>query len=195
MWKCRGYLNVIKRATASLATWDKFCQKLVALGLDGACVMTGKNSGVRTLLQGDKPSVTGVHCCGHRLKLAYKDAIHKNPLAEKITTLLSALYYFNRNSALSRTNLENAYTCLGMKVLLPTQAGDTRWVSHVYKALDHFLNGYKAFQIHLEQLASSNEKGESKAKAQEFFKLMKYHNVIAMGLFMQGVPLYSRKYL
>ena len=60
-----------------------------------------------------------------------------------------------------------------MKVLLPTQAGGTRWVSHVYKALDHILNGYEAIQLHLEQFASSNERGESKAKAQGFFKLMK----------------------
>ena len=76
-----------------------------------------------------------------------------------------------------------------MEALLPTWAGDTRLVSHVYKALDHFLNGYKAFQLHLEQLASSNERGESKAIAQGFFKLLKCHNVIAMALFLQDVLL------
>ena len=127
-------LNAIKEATASLTTWDKFCKKLVALGLDGARVMTGKKSGVITFLQGDKLGVIGAHCYGYRLELAYKDAIHENPLAEKITTLLSGLYYFYRNSALNRTNPINSYTCLGMKVLLPTWAGGTRWVSHVYKA-------------------------------------------------------------
>ena len=41
---------------------------------------------------------------------------------------------------------------LDMKVLLPTWAGGTRWVGHVYEALDHILNGYKAFWLHLEQL-------------------------------------------
>ena len=104
-----GILNAIKRATANLATWDKFCQKLVALGSDSVSVMTGKKSGVITVLQGDKPSVRGVHCYGHRLELAYKDAIHKT------------LWQRNcRNSALNRTNLKNAYTCLGMKELLPS---------------------------------------------------------------------------
>ena len=140
-----GIINAIKRATSSLTIWDKFHQKLVALGSDGASVMTDKKSGVITFLQGDKPSVIGVHCCGHRLELAYKDTILKNPFAEKITTLLPGLHYFYRNSALNRTNLTNAYTCLGMKVLLPTQAGGTRWDSHVHKALEHFLNGYKTF--------------------------------------------------
>ena len=155
--------------------------------------MTGKKSGVITLLKGDKSSVTGAYCCGHRLELAYKDEIHKNPLAEKITTLLSGLYYFYWNGALNKTNLKNAYTCMGMKVLLSTQAGGTRWVSHVYKALDHLLNGYKAFWVHLEQLASSNERGESEAKAQGFLKLMRCHNVIAMALFMQDVLFVLKK--
>ena len=101
-------------------------------------------------------------------------------MAEKITTMLSGLYYFYRNGALNRTNLKNAYTCLGMKVLLPTQAGCTRWVSHVYKTSVHFLNGYKAFWLHLEQLASSNEGAKIKPKVQGFLKLMKYYNVIPM---------------
>ena len=45
------------------------CQKLVALGSDGASVMTGKKSGVITLLQGDKPTIIWVQCFGHRLEL------------------------------------------------------------------------------------------------------------------------------
>ena len=44
-----GILNAIKRATASPTTRDKFCQKLVALGSDGASVMTQNMSGVITL--------------------------------------------------------------------------------------------------------------------------------------------------
>ena len=190
-----GISNAIKRATASPYYMGQICQKQVALGSDGASFMTGKKSDVITVLQGDKPSVIGVHCCGNRLELAYKGAVHKNPLAEKITTLLSGLYYFYRNNALYRTNLKNALTCLVMKVLLPMKACGTRWVSHVYKALDHFLNGYKAFQCHLEQLASSNESGKSKAKEQGFMKLMKCHNVIAMALSCKMYSLYSRKCL
>ena len=62
-----------------------------------------KKSGVIALLQGDKPSVIGVHCCGTRLELPYKDVIHKKPFGrEKLQTLLSGLYFFYRNSALNR---------------------------------------------------------------------------------------------
>ena len=42
------------------------------------------------------------HCSGHRLELAYKDAIKKFPLAEKVVTLLSGLFYMYRNSPLNR---------------------------------------------------------------------------------------------
>ena len=88
-----GIRGAIEKATAYLDTWERFCNKLVALGSDGASVMTGKKHGVIALLQKKKSSIVGIHCCGHRLKLAYKDAIRKNPLAEKIATLLSGLYY------------------------------------------------------------------------------------------------------
>ena len=69
-----------------------------------------------------------VHCSGHRLKLAYKDAIRKLPLAEKVVTLLSGLFHMYRNSPPNRTNLKNAYKCLGQKILMPNTAGGTRWV-------------------------------------------------------------------
>ena len=102
-------------------------------------------------------------------------------------TLLSGLYYFYRNSALNRTNLKNAYRFLGIKTLLPTRANGTRWVGHVKRALDHFLLGYKAFRLHLEQLVESKEKGDSKAKAQGFLKLIKSQDIISFAHSLQDV--------
>ena len=93
-----------------------------------------------------------VHCARHRLEPSYKDAVKQNPLAEKVVTLLSGLYYMYQNSPLNRTNLKNAFRCLNMKTHLPTRAGGTRWVGHVLKALDNFLSGFKAFRLHLEQV-------------------------------------------
>ena len=61
------------------------------------------------------------------------------------------------------------------------------------RALDHFLSGYQAFQPHLEQLAASNGRGDSKAKAQGFLKLIKCYDVIAMALFLQDVLFVLKK--
>ena len=80
-----------------------------------------------------------------------------------------------------------------MKVLLPTHANGTRWVGHVSRALDHFLSGYQAFQLHLEQLAASNGRGDSKAKAQGFLKLIKCYDLITMALFLQDVLFVLKK--
>ena len=71
--KCRdaeGIRGAIENATTYLDTWERFCNKLVALGSDGASVMTGKKHGVIALLQKKKSSIIGIHCCGHRLELA-----------------------------------------------------------------------------------------------------------------------------
>ena len=121
-----GIRGAIEKDTTHLDMWERFCNKLVALGSDGASVMTGNKHGVIALLQKKKSSIIGIQCCGHRLELTYQDAICKNPLAEKIATLLSGLYYFYKQSALNRTNLKHAYKAIGMKVLLPTHANGTR---------------------------------------------------------------------
>ena len=146
-------MSAIQRATETVMEWDVFKKKLVALGSDGASVMLGKNNGVIALLKAIQPPTIPVHCSAHRLELAYKDTIKKISIAEKVVTLLSGLYYMYGKSVLNRTNLKNAFRCLGMKILLPTQAGGTRWVGHTLTTLGNFLTGYKAIRLHLEQLA------------------------------------------
>ena len=119
-----GVINAIQRAVTPMIDWPDFLRKLVALSSDGAAVMLGK-TGVISLLQAEQPSMIVVHCSGHRLELAYKDAIKKFPPAEEVVTLLSGLFYMYRNSLLNRTNLKSAYRCLGHKILMPTRAGGT----------------------------------------------------------------------
>ena len=111
----------------------------------------------------------------------------KVPMAEKVLTLLTGLYYMYRNSPLNRTNLKNAFRCLSIKIKLPTRAGGTRWVGHILRALEHFLDGYPAFRLHLEQLAASKEKSDGKAKAIGFLKLLRSQDITAMALFLQDI--------
>ena len=81
----------------------------------------------------------------------------KVPNADKIVTLLSGLFYMYRNSALNRTNLKNAYRCLGLKILMPTRVGGSRWVGHTLRALNNLLHGYTVIRLHMEQLAASRK--------------------------------------
>ena len=104
-----GVINAIKKSAETVMEFNTFLAKLVAMGSDGASVMLGKKSGVLALLKEQQPSLIGVHCSAHRLELSYKDAMRKVPLAEKVLTLLTGLYYMYRNSPLNRTNLKNAF--------------------------------------------------------------------------------------
>ena len=111
----------------------------------------------------------------------------KVPLAKKVLTLLTGLYYMYWNSPLNRTNLKNAFRCLSININLPTQTGGTRWVGHILRTLEHFLDGYPAFWLHWEQLAASKDKSDGKAKAIGFLKILRSQDIIAMALLLQDI--------
>ncbi|KAJ7997979.1 hypothetical protein DPEC_G00217780 [Dallia pectoralis] len=80
----------------------------------------------------------------HRLELTFKDAVKSCPQCTKLDDLLSSLYVFYHKSKLNRANLKNSFKVLGMKPLIPTRVEGTRCLAHLFRALDHFLRGYKA---------------------------------------------------
>ena len=118
-----------------LAGWKKevWIKKLVGFGSDGAAVMTGKNGGVIAKLK-------GVHCHAHRLELAFKDAFKKQPLHDKVTSLLFGLYYFYCKSSLNRSMLKKMFDALVMKHIMPTQVDRMHWLPHTLQVLDNLWN-------------------------------------------------------
>ena len=150
------------------------------MGSDGAAVMVGRKSGVVTRLSDGLPHVLGVHCMAHRLELSFKDVAKKN-LCHKNLTLLLGLYYFYHNSPLNRANLKASYQSLQKSPLMPTRVGGTRYVSHILKALDHFVRGYAPIVQHLEQIQSPGSvgiRGEQKAKAKQFYQTVTTKSVV-----------------
>ena len=133
--------------------WNEFASKLVALGSDGASVMTGHRSGLAALLKQSQPAIVIIHCFAHKLELSFKDAVKKTKLHEKaVGTLLMGLYYFYKKSALNRSMLKRSFQALGQRVYVPTRVGGTRWVGHLLTALENFRRGYSAILQHLQQV-------------------------------------------
>lgn len=64
----------------------------IALGCDGASVLTGKKSGLIKLLEAQFPNVIMFHCLNHRLELALNDAVMEFQEFDKIKTLFDRIY-------------------------------------------------------------------------------------------------------
>ncbi|VDI54723.1 Hypothetical predicted protein [Mytilus galloprovincialis] len=187
-----GIIEAMKRSVEKLdVPWDDFTKKLVGMGSDGASVMLGCNNGVAAHLRRIQPVMVAVHCYAHKLELAFKDAIKHVPLDSKVTTcLLQGLYYLYHNSALNRSNLKDSFKSLGMKVVLPTRIGGTRWVGHLLRALINFMSGYQAIKKHLEQVcASATHKvsNSTSGKAKGLLKLITSRDIILYCHFMADI--------
>ncbi|XP_032364193.1 zinc finger protein 862 [Etheostoma spectabile] len=153
--------------------------KLVAITTDGASVMTGVNNGVVAKLRADRPSVLGIHCMAHKLELAFSDGIRKNVMARKVEDLLSGLYTLYHKSGVNRASLKQHFRELHMKALMPTRVGGTRWLPHLFKALDHFLRGYAGIVRHLEKSQeATNVNAVLRAKTKGFLNIGKDGGVL-----------------
>ena len=83
--------------------------KFVGFGSDGAATMTGKRSGLITLLKKDYPAIVGVHCLAHRLELCFRDVFSKDKSYDKLITLLLGIYYFYKRSSKQRKGLQDTF--------------------------------------------------------------------------------------
>ncbi|KAI0222661.1 hypothetical protein LSAT2_026077 [Lamellibrachia satsuma] len=167
---------------------EMWTKKLVGFGSDGAPVMTGKNRGVIAKLKNDQPLVQGIHCHAHRLVLAFKDTLKKQPLHDKVSSLLLGLYYFYQKSSLNRSMLKRAFNALGMKPIMPTRVGGTRWVSHTLRALENLWKAYPAIVTHLQQLPTqANASAEAVGKSRGYLKLLLNQDVMMYAHFETDV--------
>lgn len=130
-------------------------RKLVGFGSDGAAVMLGKTGGVAALMKQLNPEIQAVHCCAHRLELAFKDAMKRSNMCTQLNTLFLNLYLFYKNSSKNRSSLKVSAEAHGDHPAIPTRVGGTRWLPHLERAIRNFLRGYRAMITHLYQVIIS----------------------------------------
>ncbi|TDH07307.1 hypothetical protein EPR50_G00104580 [Perca flavescens] len=101
-------------------------------------------------------------------------------MARKVEDLLSGLYTLYHKSGVNRVSLKQHFRELHMKALMPTRVGGTRWLPHLFKALDHFLRGYAGIVRHLEEKSqeATNINFVLRAKAKGLLKIGKDGGVL-----------------
>ena len=140
-------------------------RKIVGICTDGASNMTGRISGLCTLFKNrHNDEIVSIHCLCHRLELAFKDSMKKYAVFQKMNTLLLGLYYLYKKSPKQKKMLEKAFESHGKRVNSPRRVGGTRWVSHLYEAINIFIGSYPVFMDELDTASHINPKAEGLAK-------------------------------
>ena len=136
---------------------------MVGFGADGAAVNFGRNTGVATRLQNDRPWLVRVHCFNHRLELAVKDAF-ADTYYNDITRIYNQIYALCHSSPKRTRELERLSSAMGAPLLKPRKANGTRWVQHRLLATRALLSSYPVLVAHLESMAVDPTHDRAKAK-------------------------------
>jgi hypothetical protein len=123
--------TIFDEIMAFLTRNDLDVKKLIALGTDGASVMTGQKTGVAKRLEALNAFLIAVHCIAHRLALAAgQSAKTINYLKHKYLPVVYKIYSFFNNSAVRKAELKKLTDELGLDEFFPKEPKDTRWLSH-----------------------------------------------------------------
>ena len=159
--------------------------KVLAVGSDGASVMTGRKNGFVALLKKqDSPYVIGIHCVAHRLALCSSQAADKVPHLKQYQQILSDFFYHFKRSALHRTKINAIQSILEDPILQYKELHSVRWFS-MYSALETVYRTWGSlatyFKTEMEQANDST--------AKSFFKKMTSFVFIAVThLLMDIIP-------
>lgn len=93
---------------------------------DGASAMSGKRSGLKTLIQQQNPKAVYVHCYAHTLSLAMNDVFKLQPKMSAVMDLCYEVCKLIKKSPKRETMLntfkeEALDTSPGLRVLCPTR--------------------------------------------------------------------------
>ena len=124
---------------------------LIGISTDGAAVMTGKKSGLTTMLANDFPRAKAVHCLAHRLELAVRDSLECSEGCNQFETFMSKLHMLYSASPKNARLLEDAADEVGVTLKKIGKIFSIRWVASSYNTVNAVWGDYKALVHHLQQ--------------------------------------------
>lgn len=132
---------------ASLNLNMEYC---IGQGYDGCSVMSGKEGGVKTIIQRKYPNAHFVHCSSHRLNLVVNDLNNVSDVRNTIGTIKEIINFF-RESNIRRQMLTS----------IPMFC-ETRWVEK-YKSIRLFKKNFEIILKTLLEIAQGISNGKQKA--------------------------------
>lgn len=128
-----GYFAKIKE-TFGIENWDEMKDSVLALGADGASVMSGCEGGLVGKMKQEIPKVIYVHCSAHRLQLALQDAWKKIPYMSTFDTTICSIYALYHRSPKKTTQLEEMAAICNQTVNKFHTIHPVRWVASKHGA-------------------------------------------------------------
>lgn len=191
-------LGIIQAVESALSDVEvpNWTEKVVGFGADGALVNLGQKGGVAAKLKQHVPHFIEVHCFPHRLELALLNIQRDCKLASKVYNIMHLVWKTYHFSPKYKHELKTLGSQLGIDVLQPTRVKGLRWLPHVSRALDVFINPvkdgdlikdesqYAAVLQPMEHLASTSPKAEIKGRALNVSRAMKEASFVAFCHFL-----------
>lgn len=161
---------------------------LVAIGSDGASVMTGVRNGVIAKLRQDVSWLIGIHCVAHKLELAVLDGIKDIQYFADLTEMLKGLYKHYHYSAKALRELEQLASVMAEGCNRPVNVTGSRWVPHNFRALKVVCNKYKVIHAHMHQTAvAGTSSATMKGRAQNVISKLESYKHLSFMFFMLDI--------
>ena len=151
-----GYFAKIKASFGDDETWNKLKKHVIALGADGASVMSGSEGGLYGKIKQEIPKVIFIHCSAHRLQLALQDAWKKIPYMTTFDSTIRNVYALYHRSPKKTTQLQEIAAICEQKVNQFHTIHAVRWVASKHRATKALLTNLKPTILHLQNMGAEN---------------------------------------
>lgn len=151
-----GYLAQLKASFGGDEKWNQLKKQVIALGADGASVMSGSEGGLFGKLKEEIPKVIFVHCSAHRQQLALQDAWKKIPYMSTFDTTIRSVYALYHRSAKKTSQLQEIAAICDQTVNTFHTIHAVRWVASKHRATKALVNNLKPTILHLQNMGAEN---------------------------------------
>lgn len=140
-------------------------KNVIAVCFDGAATMAGDCNGVQAKIKDQKPSIYYVHCYGHCLNLVLVGSLgRQNRIMFDFLGTVQMIHNFVEASPVRHAILEQISKEMNLKLKTLKTLSTTRWACRS-EAIEAVKNNYSALLLCLEEICSTTNLSEVRAKA------------------------------